>query len=1254
MTADISKKLNDCSKLLQNANNFFNQGEEELSRVAYIKLIKNCIDEAITVNDKLSVKNLTPLLSSVDRWKNEFNNDENISIDDKNEINIMICDSFLRLIEMNNFKKESIVNTDILNNIMKEDQYIISTLISFMSTLYPKSINHEENKTIDIFPGELGNRMSIIYVELIILLCSLLRLEGNFESCFTYIKEGEKVCEKNDLHKDIIYAKLVMCRCLTLRIIGVFRVIPSYYDQAIEIIINVLGDSDHNLATIYYELACVLNIQHNYSNALLYINKSVDIYTKNKDTNIILVNCAKAKILANMGSFNDALHLINPSIDLLKLKYGDKHPIVALNLIYEADIIQDKGFPNDAINVYIEANDIIKRGFNNYEMYNRYVSLSVYSLAKNAFDRGSFSEACVLHEEALDMRIKYLKTTKQLYDIDVAESQIALAAIYCEIGRIKESILLLSKAEMTISHVFGNNNIMLAYVYYLTGKILHIEGKYKLAKDQYDKCLAFVTDKVASDHPILSQIYYSMSESVRIPGYYKEALKLCDTSIEMRRKYLKDDSHPLIAFSLYQRGIVLRDSNQSKKSLILLYQSLKIVSTRLGASHFLLAEILSNIGDCNRSLNNYDDAAQELLDSIHLLLTRFDIGEDSVKKMVTNDPETFSNLFNTIKNHIENDSTNNSCNLGGIFSVGKIFLYFALLQMDLKNPKNAMEFIVKLSIPFYKIFFCGDNHPCIHIANLLIGRCMNMIKENSGDDIIKENLYYFSHSENVDYSDNHPILVYATSDIEVVEDVHEKKLAEENLAKIKIEKEIKDILEITEKDKNLKIEEEKNMRMEEEKKLKKQSEEEEEEKMKKNGFINKEAEDTKSDEKKDDNENLSPEEQKKRIMLEKAAKKRKEALELADKEQKEKQILIEENRLKRLAENEAKAEEKRAKAAAIEAEFLAKANREAKERQIRLDEEKAIKEKERLEKEAIRIAQEELQRLEDEVEAARLKEIEDARKAIEDEIRREREIEEAKIREKQEAIAKIKRDKIEEEKRKQQLLIEAELAREKKEKEDKEKIERELIAKQMFDRGKMLHQESMVQLYNREKKLIKLAEEKKIEQEKKSKKEALEEKERRIKILVSTKPFASIKAGVRRTEVNSSITNSPIKNRSDALVKDFFPPPSFLRETSDGYHSYTNFPDINIMSESFEQIEILSNSFIDTHRKWASKELPIINQHAKHSDPTKKTIVKNDNLKKSILLTKNLSDSDNLTLNTTGSSISSKRSPLVVMKVVKD
>jgi hypothetical protein len=1236
---DISKKLNDCSKLLENATNFFNHGEEELSRVAFIKLIKNCIDKDITVNDKLSVRNLTSLLSSLDTWKNDFNNNDNINIDDKNEINIMICDSFLKLIEMNHFKKETNVNTEILNNIMKEDQYIISTLLSFMSSLYPKSINHEEEKSIDIFPGDLGNRMSIIYVEIIILQCSILRLEGNFESCFTYIKEGEIVCDKNDLKKEIIYAKLIMCRCLTLRLIGIFNVIPTYYDQAIEIIVNKLGDSDHILASIYYELACVLDIQHNYSNALLYINKSVDIHTRNKVDDINLVNCTKAKILANMGSYSDALHLITPSIDLLKKQYGEKHHVVALNLLHEADIIQHKGFPNDALIVYNEANDIFKRGFNYYEMYNRYVSLSLYCLAKNASERGSFSESCILHEEALDMRIKYLKTTKQLHDINVAESQISLAKIYCEIGRLKESTLLLSEAEMTISHVLDSNNVMLAFVQFITGEILRIEGKYKLAKDQYDKCLLFLNNKVSSDHPILlSNIYYSMSESMRIPGYYKDALQLCDTSMEMRRKYFNDDSHPLIAFSLYQRGLILRDSNQSKKALTLLYHSLKIVSSRLGACHFLLAEILSNIGDCSRNLKNYDDAAQELLDSIDLILTKFEISADSTINMVSNNPDTFLNLFNTIKNHMENDTTNNSCNLGGIYSIGNTFLYFALLQMDHKKPKIAMEFLDKLSIPLYKIFFCGNNHPNIHVANLLIGRCMNMIKENSGDTCISENLYFFSHNESVNYTENHPTLLYVTSDVEIVEDSDEKILVEENLAK----KEEVDNLE--------RIEKEKIIKMEEEKILKRQCEEElekkEEYKKKEESSKKIEAEEKKSEEKKEDE---SPDEQKKRIMLEKAAKKRKEALELADEEQKEKQLLIEENRLKRVAENEKKAEEKRSKAAAIEAEFLEKANREAKERQIRLEEEKAIKEIERLEKEAVRLAQEELQRLEDEIEAARLKEIADARKAIEDEIRREREIEEAKIREKQEAIAKIKKDKIEEDKRKQQLKIEAELAREKEEKEEKEKLERELVAKQMFDRGKMLHQDSMVQLYNREKILIKLAEEKKIKQEKKSKQEALEERERRIKMLLSTKPFASIKAGVRKIEVDNSVTNSPIKSRIDVLVKEFSPSkiPSF-GDTN------TNFPNINSMSKSFEQNEILSNNFIDANRKWASKELPIINQHAKNTSPSKRVIVGNGKLKKSILLTKSISDSDNSTLNTTGNSTSSKRSQLVVMKVVKD
>ena len=246
-------------------------------------------------------------------------------------------------------------------------------------------------------------------------------------------------------------------------------------------------ENNVNSASTYVNIASVYKEQGDYSNALKYYYKSLELLEKEQSSKCINVYNSIASVYQDLGYYDRAEELYNKILKISIEGLGnDSLDIdnIDVGITYNnlASILRHKKKYEEAISQYNNALTIFKENFHNEHPF---IAATLSNLAVVYCEIGEYAHALNYYYEALSIRERVLGTNHP----DTAKTCTSIAEIYDIQNEFEKSILFYEKALNIYNNALGTENPYIATVYTKIASIYQKQGDYQKALNYYNKAL---------------------------------------------------------------------------------------------------------------------------------------------------------------------------------------------------------------------------------------------------------------------------------------------------------------------------------------------------------------------------------------------------------------------------------------------------------------------------------------------------------------------------------------------------------------------------------------------------------------------------------------------------------------------------------------------------------------------------------------------------------------------------------------------
>ncbi|MGZ6298392.1 MAG: tetratricopeptide repeat protein, partial [Parachlamydiaceae bacterium] len=189
-----------------------------------------------------------------------------------------------------------------------------------------------------------------------------------------------------------------------------------------------------------------------------------------------------------------------------------------------------------------------------------------------------------------------------------------LATIYHSIGfvlhhqgKYEEALQNYTQALEMRKKLFGEDHLDVAASYNDIGLVLHHQGKYKEASQHYAQALKIGEKLLGEKHPHVATSYCNIGSVLHHQGKYEEALQHYTQALEMGKKLLGEE-HPAVTTTYGNIGLVLHHQGKYEEASQHYTQALEMEKKLLGEEHVALATTYSNIGSVLNAQGKYEEA----------------------------------------------------------------------------------------------------------------------------------------------------------------------------------------------------------------------------------------------------------------------------------------------------------------------------------------------------------------------------------------------------------------------------------------------------------------------------------------------------------------------------------------------------------------------------------------------------------------------------------------------------------------------
>jgi len=392
--------------------------------------------------------------------------------------------------------------------------------------------------------------------------------------------------------RNIYYSRICNNIGLTYEFLGLYLTALDYLDEALEISLRFLPESDDFLATLYANKGIILDSIGEYSEALFFLRKALNIRLLSLGENNFQVMSNYnnlAVVLENLGSYDEGVLCMKRAIKISKMIKTEPSIEQALLYLNLGSFYHDQGkLPK--FEEMISAAYTIFSKLNNNEL--------VMAIYKNNKGFGSYWEnisfAKSMISKARDIILKNFGNDHPL----VAKVYNHLSIVHTAESEIAQAETLLHQAERIGLKYFRPNQLDLAKIYHNLGFTVKDQpGKEQIAIDAYKKCLEIYNFHFEDNHPSISIIYHNIAYIYWRLKQFKNAIMNYMRALGIKYRVLRKNDY---FDSLTYRNIamILAEKNNLSDAVKLYSKTIIIGSKAYGKSNHHVASdfnIMKNI-----------------------------------------------------------------------------------------------------------------------------------------------------------------------------------------------------------------------------------------------------------------------------------------------------------------------------------------------------------------------------------------------------------------------------------------------------------------------------------------------------------------------------------------------------------------------------------------------------------------------------------------------------------------------------------
>ena len=333
-------------------------------------------------------------------------------------------------------------------------------------------------------------------------------------------------------------------------------------------------------ANIFHQFGCINKDRGEYSKALEYYEKSLEIMKKTLRANHPSLATSYNNIgmvYKSMGEYSKTLEYYEKSLKIMKKTLSANHPLLAASYYNIGCVYKNMGEYSKALEYHGKDLEIMKKTFpENHPS----LAISYNNIGCVYKSMGKYSKALESYEKSLELR----KNTLPENHPDLATSYNNIGMVYNSMGEYSKALEYYEKSLEIEKKTLPTNHPLLATSYNNIGSVYNSMSEYSKALEYYKKSLEIMEKTLRGDHPLLAASYNNIGNVCNSMGEYLKALEYYEKSLEIRKKTLPTN-HPLLATSYNNIGWVYRNKTDYEKALGYFERAVNIMQRSLPSNH---------------------------------------------------------------------------------------------------------------------------------------------------------------------------------------------------------------------------------------------------------------------------------------------------------------------------------------------------------------------------------------------------------------------------------------------------------------------------------------------------------------------------------------------------------------------------------------------------------------------------------------------------------------------------------------------
>lgn len=332
---------------------------------------------------------------------------------------------------------------------------------------------------------------------------------------------------------------------------------------------------------------------------------------------------SKAEAFIAMGRYEDAFVEATRSLHLFHQKFGplnQYHPSLARALIVLSRTHIYLGEPMLAIQAADDSLKIFKACWGITELHRRTMD-GLEALAESYIAQKSYVQATDCLKQVITKRdtLHQLFGSKGGIPHELAMCQFLLA--YVEVMTIPTPSTIVEQMKdytKVISQVTGNRHIIIARCLYLLSEVCKLKGGHADAKSYVGFAYDMLVGLHGEEHSLVPLILAECADNLRIPGFFTEAMELCNNALHLAQNVLEMDQSTLLAQVLIVKGQILSDIMQFKEAEDTLLHAMNMVLAKAGEFSAMYGIVVGHLAELYRRKRKIAIAERHFVSALQL------------------------------------------------------------------------------------------------------------------------------------------------------------------------------------------------------------------------------------------------------------------------------------------------------------------------------------------------------------------------------------------------------------------------------------------------------------------------------------------------------------------------------------------------------------------------------------------------------------------------------------------------------------